>query len=138
MLNFKTLTLLIALMLSAGPLEIGLALGMEVPGDFNTIQDAIDAIENDPSLDKTINVAPGTYVENLTMIDEIILKGKETARTILTSGTSLPLVTADDVSDVTIRNFTFSENVINKGNALHQGINPEYNHVGPLCRCGTC
>jgi hypothetical protein len=109
MLNFKTLTLLIALMLSAGPLEIGLALGMEVPGDFNTIQDAIDAIENDPSLDKTINVAPGTYVENLTMIDEIILKGKETARTILTSGTSLPLVTADDVSDVTIRNFTFSE-----------------------------
>lgn len=81
---------------------------LRVPDDYDTIQDAIDAIAANPLLDNSILIAAGTYEEELTLIDNLTLRGEETARVLLraTDGTDT-VITGERVSNVLIRNLTF-------------------------------
>lgn len=94
--------LLLALMLvQAAHAEI------RVPDDFDTIQEAIDAIADDPALDDTIIVDVGTYEEDLRLISGITLQGEETARTVLRPESDGPTMRLSNLTDVTVRNLTF-------------------------------
>lgn len=81
---------------------------LRVPDDYDTIQDAIDAIAANPALDNSVLIAAGTYEEELTLIDNLTLRGEETARVLLRAtdddGT---VITGERVSNVSIRNLTF-------------------------------
>lgn len=74
-----------------------------VPGDYKTIQAAIDASKSGD----TVLVEPGTYSETITLRSNIILRGRETARTLLEGNGEDPVITADGVTDARISNFTF-------------------------------
>ncbi len=78
-----------------------------IPDDYATIGEAIRAIEAGTELDHDIVIEPGTYTERVTLIDNITLRGRETARTFLSGGGSGALVTADGVSGARVRNLTF-------------------------------
>ena len=78
-------------------------------GNYTTIKAAIDAAA--AGAGDTVRVEPGTYAENLTISSDIVLRGDETARVILESaetGDTGTILTITNVSDVTIRNLTFS------------------------------
>lgn len=82
---------------------------VRVPDDYATIQAAIDALDEGPDPTRTILVAPGTYEENLRLRSNIVLRGEETARTVLKADDpELPTVAITAASDVTLRNFTFT------------------------------
>ena len=84
---------------------------IEVPEQYDSIQLAINAIENEPGLANTILVATGVYDENITVsIDATItIQGEETARTELQPDLEgLPIVTVSNMSNLTLRNFTFT------------------------------
>lgn len=76
---------------------------INVPGDYPTIQQAIDAAISG----NTIIVAAGTYYENIVIHESIILVGEDKETTIIDgSGTGdVVTITADDV---TIRGFTMT------------------------------
>ncbi len=78
---------------------------LKVPADYATIQAAIDAA--DPARNDTVLVAPGTYRGNIILRNNIILRGEETARTVLESATADPVIEIDGQSGGTVRNFTF-------------------------------
>lgn len=83
---------------------------VRVPGDYDTIQEAINTLEDGPDPTRTILVAPGTYEENLRLRSNIELRGEETARTILKpADTEQPTVLVTTTADVTVRNFTFTD-----------------------------
>ncbi len=83
---------------------------VNVPDDYGTIQGAIDAIARTPALGDTIIVDVGTYEENINLISNITLRGKETARTILkVNDENIPLLRMNQVSNVTLQNFTLNE-----------------------------
>jgi parallel beta-helix repeat protein len=94
-----------------------------VPDDgYDTIQAAIDAVQADPELADTIVVKPGTYRENLTLISNVSLQGREAARTFLESPGNDPVVSIDSLTNVTLRNFTIRDaqtgiQVLNSNNA---------------------
>ncbi len=74
-----------------------------VPGDFDTIQAAIDAAADGD----VVFVEPGTYVENLTLKAGVDVRGREAARTLLQAAeTGQPAVLASGVDDVVFGNFT--------------------------------
>ncbi len=78
---------------------------IKVPGDYQTIQAAVDnAVNGD-----TVLVSPGTYKENIEIKSSgVTLRGEETARTFLQSPKAdAAIVTIDGLADVNIRNFTF-------------------------------
>ncbi len=54
----------------------------------------------------TIIVEPGTYIEAITLYPKISVRGRETARTILSGGGSGPVISATNVTSVSIKNFT--------------------------------
>ena len=60
------------------------AADVTVPGDYSSIQGAIDALAANPLLGDTVIVEPGTYTEHLQMRSNITVRGRETARTMLT------------------------------------------------------
>jgi hypothetical protein len=63
---------------------------------FSTIQAAIDAAKTDSLNSHTITVAPGTYGGGITISalpNSLILKGRETARTVISGGASGTLLT---------------------------------------------
>ncbi|MEW5755561.1 MAG: CFI-box-CTERM domain-containing protein [Pseudomonadota bacterium] len=82
-----------------------LAAELKVPADYDTIQQAIDAAN--PDRRDTVLVAPGTYRGNITLRNNVILRGEETARTLLESANSSPVITINGQSEGTVRNFTF-------------------------------
>jgi len=83
---------------------------VDVPDDYGTIQEAIDAIAGNPALGDTIVIDVGTYEENLILINNITLRGKETARTILNvDDENIPLVSMNQVNNVRLQNITFNE-----------------------------
>lgn len=83
---------------------------VRVPDDYATIQQAIDALDEGPDPTRTILVAPGIYEENLRLRSNIDLRGEETARTVLKpDDPKLPTVQITTASDVTLRNFTFTD-----------------------------
>jgi pectin methylesterase-like acyl-CoA thioesterase len=71
---------------------------LNVPGDFATIQAAIDAAEAGDS----ILVEPGAYIENLSLESNVNVSGRETARTILRADSNnQPIVEISDESNIT-------------------------------------
>ncbi len=76
---------------------------LRVPGDYATIQAALDAAQpNDVVL-----VEPGTYKENLRLPSGVDLVGRETARTLLTpADDTLAIVTFPTVLGTRLSNFT--------------------------------
>jgi len=89
---------------------ISIADEVRVPGDYATIQAAIDTWEDGPDLSRTIWVAPGTYEENLRLRSNIELRGEESARTVLKAADSAqPTALMTSVTAVTVRNFTFTD-----------------------------
>lgn len=79
---------------------------LNVPGDYPTIQDAID----DADAGDTVLVEPGTYIENLSLESNVNLSGRETARTIVRADSnSEPIVTISSESNITVRNLTLSD-----------------------------
>lgn len=76
-----------------------------VPTDYATIQEAITAaIAGDVVL-----VEPGTYGGPVTLRSSVSLRGRETARTIITGGSGGIAVNAISVSNVSIKNFTITQ-----------------------------
>lgn len=119
MVRFYPLVLLFTVLLNVPALA-----DVNVPGDFDTIQGAIDAIELNPTLGDTVLVARGTYQESISLISDITLQGEETARTILTSDLLQPTVEVNAVTNVTIRNFTLesAETGIQVSNSISVNI----------------
>lgn len=75
---------------------------LNVPGDFGTIQEAINAAQpND-----VVMVEPGTWNESLSLVNDVTVRGRETARTILDPGVGDAAVTIDAKQNATLRNFT--------------------------------
>lgn len=85
------------------------------PPCFTSIQAAVaaaDALVNAPSstlTGYTVMVEPGIYAETITLKSNITLRGRETARTILTGNGSGTLVTASSVSAAEMINFTLMD-----------------------------
>jgi hypothetical protein len=81
---------------------------------FQTIQGAInyaDSLVNVPTpttTSFTVLVEPDTYTENITLKSNIPVRGRETARTILSSASNGQVVTASGVTGVSFRNFTIT------------------------------
>ncbi len=82
---------------------ISLAAERTVPGDYKTIQAAIDASQPGD----TVLVEPGTYRETIALRSNIVIRGRETARTLLEGEGENPVITADGITDARISNFTF-------------------------------
>jgi len=79
------------------------AIERNVPGDYDTIQDAI----NQSEAGDTIVIAPDTYQENITLDINITIRGKETARTIIEADdNNRPTITINN-TNATIQNLTF-------------------------------
>lgn len=80
---------------------------LRVPGDYPTIGTALAAIEGGVTSDRTVVVAPGTRSESVTLSGGlpagVVLRGEETARTVLTGG-----IVVDGALDARISNFTFT------------------------------
>lgn len=101
----RSLFLLIVLLFS---INLTYAEDTFVPGDFDTIQEAVNAISRGSSSADTIVVSRGTHSENITLSSNITLRGAETARTFIEQrSTANPAITVDGISNVTIKNLTF-------------------------------
>ena len=85
-----------------------LALSVGVPGDYDTIQAAIDALKNDSNLGDTVLLERGVYTENVELATGITVQGVEAKETYLKADVSTtPVVSVVNVSDAVIRNLTF-------------------------------
>ena len=84
----------------------GLAATITIPNNTQTtIQQGIDAsVSGD-----IIEIEPGTYNEGLILKNNITLKGKETARVIVSSPDSAPVVDIENLDSITIQNISFSD-----------------------------
>ncbi len=99
----------------------GVCAEINVPGDFVTIQEAINAAASNQDNDDTIIIAPSNqaYVESLVISESgLTLQGDETARCWLQSPGSTPIINISGSNGVTIRNLTF--------------INPDNNTVSAI------
>ena len=77
---------------------------LNVPGDFGSIQGAINAAD----AGDTIIVERGTYSEVLTLTkDNLTLRGRETAQTFISPGSDNIALTIGGVNTAIIANFTF-------------------------------
>lgn len=77
-----------------------------VPDDFETIADALAAVAG--TTNATVIVEPGTYREDFSLPDDVVLRGRETARTFLRGTGTGPVVTAAGTQGSRISNFTFT------------------------------
>jgi len=84
------------------------AADLAVPGEFDSIQAAIDAA--DPG--DVVLVEPGTYTENLVMRTDIDVRGRETARTLLEPESADPTVSMAGIQGATLANFTIIDATI--------------------------
>jgi PKD repeat protein len=76
---------------------------LEVPSQYSTIQDAINAAQGGDM----VYVLPGTYTESLTLTQGIRLQGAGPSQTILNKGSSSTIITAAD--NCTIDGFTIGQ-----------------------------
>lgn len=82
---------------------------LSVPGDFSSIQAAVDAAEEGD----VVLVEPGRYSENLILKSGIDVLGRETARTLIEpDDDTLPTVTIEDATAVRFSNFTLIDSGI--------------------------
>lgn len=84
----------------------GTALEVVVPDDHGTIAEALDAVLADPDADDVVIVEQGTYEENVSLPDDVVLRGRETARTFLVGTGEGPVVSAIGTIGSRISNFT--------------------------------
>jgi len=85
------------------------AASVAVPGDYDSIQQAIDALQENPQLGDTVLVARGTYEENIALASGLTVKGVETMAVFLQAKVStVPAVSGDAVTDAVLRNFTIN------------------------------
>ena len=87
---------------------VALAVDVIVPDDFLTIQEAIDGAQ----AGDTVIVEPGDYTENITLRNDIDVRGREAARTSLIPETIDPTVQISGLSDVVFSNFTLIDATI--------------------------
>lgn len=79
-----------------------------VPTQYKTIEETLKAIADGKTTLREIVVEPGTHEVNVTLPSNITLRGRETARTILTAkDKASPTISISSVAGVTIANFTF-------------------------------
>jgi len=97
--------LLVALLALLGQMHVPAvsAEGCNVPGDYATIQEAVD----DPECD-AISVAAGTYDENVVITRAVILQGAGAASTIIDGGGSGVVISISDGVTPTIDGFTIT------------------------------
>ena len=89
---------------------------INVPGDYGTIQAAIDAA----NAGDTINVAAGTYYENITLKDGVEVLGAGADVTTINGGGSGSVVTANDVDSATkLDGFTITNGSATYGGGMH-------------------
>jgi hypothetical protein len=107
-----------------------------VPTQYGSIQAALDnahQLLSQPSNTNsyTVLVEPGTYAGGITLRSNIPLRGRETARTIITSNGTGALITTNGATGVTVRNFTFrnaaSGILVNGGSSLISITNNVFN-----------
>jgi len=99
-------SILVSLLIGLMWAGVGRAEVLKFPAnDYDTIQEAINAAN--PQGGDTVLVAPGTYEENITLSNNVTLQGEETARTLLKSDNSTPVISINDLTAATVRNFTF-------------------------------
>ena len=85
------------------PVQFARPAELNVPGEFTTIQAAIDAAADGDS----VIVAAGTYVENLSLKTGVDVRGAEAARTFVEPETTAdPVILASSIDDVLFANFT--------------------------------
>jgi hypothetical protein len=97
---------LAALVLTALPLHAAVCDTLLVPTDFATIQAAIDAADSSD----TVVVEPGSYAENLELRANIDVRGRETARTLLSPDDDRDAtVTIRNADGASFANFTLLE-----------------------------
>ena len=102
-MNSSRAWLALLLLLSAGQAA---AVTREVPGDFATIQAAINA-SSDGDI---VEVAVGTYRENISLASGVDVRGVEAARTILIAAdNNVAIVSSANVTDVLFANFTLAK-----------------------------
>jgi hypothetical protein len=84
------------------------------PQCFTTIQSAIEFANTaitgptPTTASYAVIVEPGTYPETITLRNNIPIRGRETARTVLTGGGSGTIITATNITtDTRVANFTF-------------------------------
>ena len=99
--SIHTILLVISVFLMLGPLVFGSAPPLVVSptgGDFQRIQDAIDAAEDGGA----IIIRPGTYRENLTIDRPLTLLGREGAF-LEPEDVNQPVIAVDRTESVTIQ-----------------------------------
>lgn len=83
----------------------GVALELIVPDERKSIADALTEVAGTDGA--TVIVKPGTYQEVISIPDDVVLRGQETARTFLTGTGPGPIVSASGTGS-RISNFTFT------------------------------
>lgn len=84
----------------------GIADQAVVPDDFSSIADALAAVAG--TNNATVIVEPGTYNENFSLPNDVVLRGRETARTFLRGTGAGPVITAAGTQGSRVSNFTFT------------------------------
>ncbi|HUL01258.1 MAG TPA: CFI-box-CTERM domain-containing protein [Nitrospirota bacterium] len=108
------------------------------PSHFSNIQAAINYANNlltGPTPTTTsfrVIVEPGTYSGSFVLISNVPIIGSETARTIVTNNGTGTLITANNVSNVTIKNFT----IINAGIGIDVSNNAFLNITSNVFQVG--
>jgi len=92
-----------------------------VPDDYPSITAALDAVIG--MIDVTVVVKPGTYQEVISLPDNVVLKGQETARTFLVATGEESAVTATGTQGSRISNFTFTGTDANPAISVNAGSN---------------
>jgi hypothetical protein len=114
-----------------------------VPTQYSTIQaalDVADSLVNGPTPTTTsysVLVEPGTYGGGITLRSNIPLRGRETARTILTGGATGAALTASNVTGVSVRNFTIRNATIGVHVVGNSSLITITNNVFALGSTGT-
>ena len=93
----------------------------------HVLQDAIDALEESTDSERVLIIERGTYLQAITISDNITIKGEETAQSVLTypsDNTAIITITGDTF--VNILNLTFSS--ANLGIQLNSGAQGNINN----------
>ena len=109
----KMLFLNIGILLCTGPLFSAV---IHVPGDYGTIQSAVDAA----SSGDTVNVAAGTYIENIVLKDGVELIGAgEDISIIDGSGTDRVIFCQDCTAGTKLEGFTITNGDAYRGGGIY-------------------
>lgn len=104
--SFPFLHAIVVILSSAVPAGMALA-DLRVPGDFPSAAAALAAIEGGVTSEREVVLERGTWNEAITLSGNlpsgVILRGEETARTVVRGG-----ITVDGAADARISNFTFT------------------------------